>query len=85
MLRLICVHPLTDPSVIEKECVLVVNVYEWEWNVLYPYYWVGYNSSVTDITQTQINTFEFSVCCSVNYDLILCAGEAQSETSRPVT
>lgn len=53
--------------------------------MLYPYDWVGYNSSVTGITQTQINTFEFSVCCSVNYDLILCAGEAQSETSHPVT
>lgn len=62
-----------------------MNVYWREWTVLYPYDWVGYNSSVTGITQTQINTFEFSVCCSVNYDLILCAGEAQSETSHPVT
>lgn len=44
---------------------------------------VGYNpnSSVTVFTQTQNNTFEFPVCCSVNYDLILCAGEVQSETS----
>lgn len=27
------------------------------------------------------NTSEFSVCSSVNYDPVLCAGEAQSDTS----